>query len=208
LESLPDKKAWEEDYTRRGKLWGGGTHDLPDLPSRSRVLELGCGNGKSLLTMIQRQWDVTAIDFASQAVMFSRRVAGGASHGHVMVADARFPPFKNDSFDAVFALHVLGHMHESDRVQTALTLLHILKPGGILFFSDFSTSDFRFGKGYETEPATFQRGTDIITHYFSREEIIHLFSSLTLVSIRIHQWPMRVMGSTLVRSEIQATFTR
>ena len=119
-----------------------------------------------------------------------------------------FSPFKNDSFDAVFALHVLGHMHESDRDQTALTLLHILKPGGILFFSDFSTSDFRFGKGYETEPATFRRGTDIVTHYFSREEVLHLFSSLTLVSIRIHQWPMRVMASTLVRSEIQATFTR
>ena len=96
-------------------LWGGATHHLPDLPLHSRVLELGCGNGKTLFAMIQRGWDVTAIDFAPRAVMFSRGIVAGASHGHVMVADARFPPFRNNSFDAVFALHVIGHMHETDR---------------------------------------------------------------------------------------------
>jgi SAM-dependent methyltransferase len=200
--------AWEEDYTRRGMLWGGVTHDLPDLPLRSRVLELGCGNGKTLCAMIHRGWDVTAIDFSSRAVALSREVSGGASHGHVMVADARCPPFKNDSFDAVFAMHVIGHLHEADREQINSTLPHLLKPGGILFFSDFSTDDFRFGKGDETETATFRRGPGIITHYFTQEEVIDLFSKLTLVSISIHQWPMRVLGSTLVRSEIQATFTR
>jgi 2-polyprenyl-3-methyl-5-hydroxy-6-metoxy-1,4-benzoquinol methylase len=125
-----------------------------------------------------------------------------------MAADARCPPFKNDSFDAVFAMHVIGHMYEPDRKQIAYRLQRILKPGGILFFSDFSTDDFRSGKGDETEPATFRRGPGIITHYFTQEEVIDLFSKLTLVSISIHQWPMRVSGSTLVRSEIQATFTR
>ena len=88
--------AWEEDYTRRGMLWSGVTHDLPDLPLRSRVLELGCGNGKKLCAMILRGWDVTAIDFSSRAVALSRGVSGGASHGQVVVADARCPPFKND----------------------------------------------------------------------------------------------------------------
>ena len=63
--TVPDSGPWEEDYTRRGMLWGGLTHNLPDLPSRSRVLELGCGNGKTLFAMLQRGWDVTAIDFAS-----------------------------------------------------------------------------------------------------------------------------------------------
>jgi len=205
---VPDSGVWEEDYTRRGMLWGGVTHDLPDLPSRSRVLELGCGNGKTLFAMIQRGWDVTAIDFAVRAVMLSKTVVKGAPHGHMIVADARCLPFKNNSFDAVFALHVIGHMHGADRKQIIGTLPHVLKPGGILFFSGFSIHDFRFGKGNETEAATFQRGTGIITHYFSEKEVIDLFSTLNPVSIRIHQWPMRVLGSTLVRSEVQATFTK
>jgi SAM-dependent methyltransferase len=205
---VPDSGAWEEDYTRRGMLWSGVIHDLPDLPSGSRVLELGCGNGKTLFAMIQRGWDVTAIDFACRAVTLSRQIVGGVSHGHVMVADARCPPFKNDSFDAVFALHVIGHMYEPERKQITSTLQHILKPGGILLFSDFSTNDFRFGKGDETEPATFRRGPSIITHYFTQKEVIDLFSKLIPVSINMHQWPMRVLGSTLVRSEIQVTFTQ
>jgi SAM-dependent methyltransferase len=205
---VPDSGPWEEDYTRRGMLWGGLTHNLPDLPSRSGVLELGCGNGKTLFAMLQRGWDVTAIDFASPAITLSRRVTGDASRGHFMVADARCPPFKNESFDAVFAIHVIGHMYKPERAQIASSLLHILKPGGILFFSDFSTDDFRFGKGHETEPATFRRGNGIITHYFTRDEVIDLFSKLTPVSIRIYQWPMRVLGSTLARSEIRATFSK
>ena len=205
---VPDSGAWEEDYTRRGMLWGGATHNLPKLPLRSRVLELGCGNGKTLSSMIQRGWDVTAIDFSCRAVTLSREVVGDASHVHVLVADAHYPPFKNDSFDAIFAWHIISHMHEPDREQITSTLPHILKPGGILFFSDFSTEDFRFGWGDKTEPATFRRGPGIITHYFTEKEVIDLFSKLTPVSIRIHQWPMRVLGSTLVRSEIQATFTR
>jgi len=205
---VTDSGVWEEDYTRRGRLWSGVTHDLPDLTSGSRVLELGCGNGKTLFAMVQRGCDVTAIDFSSRAVTLSSNVVGGASQGHVMVADARCPPFKNASFDAIFAMHVVGHMLDPDRKQITSTLPHILKPGGILFFTDFSTKDFRFGKGDETETATFQRGTGIITHYFTREEVIDLFSKLTPVSVSVHQWPMRVLGSTLVRSEIHATFTR
>jgi SAM-dependent methyltransferase len=205
---LPDAGAWEEDYTRRGVLWGGVTPDLPDLPLCSRVLELGCGNGKTLSTMIQRGWDVTAIDFATKAATLSRAVVGGGFQGHIIVADARSPPFQNDSFDAVFARHVIGHMDEADRKRMISKLPHILKPGGTLFFSDFSLNDFRFGKGNETEPATFRRNPGIITHYFTLGEVIDLFSKFTLVSIRVHQWPMRVLGNTLVRSEIQAIFTR
>jgi SAM-dependent methyltransferase len=99
-------------------------------------------------------------------------------------------------------------MHTVDRVRIISELPHILKPGGTLFFSDFSINDFRFGKGNETEPATFWRSPGIITHYFTQEEVIDLFSKFTLVSIGLHQWPMRILGNTLVRSEIQAIFTR
>jgi 2-polyprenyl-3-methyl-5-hydroxy-6-metoxy-1,4-benzoquinol methylase len=105
-------------------------------------------------------------------------------------------------------MHVIGHLHAPDRGQITNKLPYLLKHGGILFFSDFSTNDFRFGKGDETEAGTFRRGPGIITHYFTQEEVIDLFPTLTPMSINLHQWPMRVLGNTLVRSEIQATFTR
>jgi ubiquinone/menaquinone biosynthesis C-methylase UbiE len=201
-------EAWDEDYSRRGILWGGATQDLPELPLGSRVLELGCGNGKTLSTMIQQGWDVTAIDFSQRAVSLSRERCKAASSCEFIVADARHSPLKNNSFDAVFAIHILGHLVGPDRVLIPDNLARTLKPGGILFFSDFSTDDFRCGSGHETETATFRRGTGIITHYFSRQEVLDLFSNLTPVLVRIHQWPMRVRGKNLVRSEIKGVFAK
>jgi SAM-dependent methyltransferase len=205
---VPGTGAWEEDYTRRGILWSGVTHDLPELSLGSRVLELGCGNGKTLSVMIQRGWDVTAIDLSPKAVALSRDVVKGSITAEVMVADARSTPIKSNSFDAVFAVHVTGHMHEPDRQEIAREVTRTLKPGGILFFCDFSTGDFRFGKGHKTEMSTFKRGTNIITHYFTRQEVIDLFSKLSPGSITLHQWPMRVRGKDLVRSEIKAVFSK
>ncbi|MGA2912434.1 MAG: class I SAM-dependent methyltransferase [Methanoregula sp.] len=205
---IPGLGAWEEDYTRRGILWSGVIHNLPAIPSGSHVLELGCGNGKTVKELIQRGWDVTAIDFSSTAGTLCRKVFPDPFHGQTMVADARWSPFKNATFDAVFAIHTIAHMHAPDRKWIRGEVIRVLKPGGMLFFCEFSIYDFRFGKGHETEEATFRRGTNIITHYFSEQEVIDLFSELTSVSISTHQWPMRVRGCNLVRSEITAVFAK
>lgn len=201
-------RGWEDDYSRRGSLWGGATQDLPGVPAGSRVLEIGCGNGKTLSSMLPREWNVTALDFSRHAVTMSRELCSGASSFDFMVADTMHLPFKKTSFDAVFAIHIIGHLPGPERKLLPHDLENILKPDGILFFSDFSTGDFRFGSGYETEPATFKRGTGIITHYFSCQEVLGLFSSLKLVWIRIHEWPLRILGKNLVHSEIKAVFSK
>lgn len=205
---VPVTDAWEEDYSRRGLLWGGVTHDLPHLPPGSRVLELGCGNGKTLLTMIQRGWDVTALDISPRAVALSRERCRSPSDCEFIIADSSAFPFKNPIFDAVFAVHLMGHLTEPDRKRVPYELFPALRPGGIIFFSDFSTEDFRYGSGCELESATFRRGTGIITHYFSHQEVLDLFSPFTPVSVSIQRWKMRVRGKDLVRSEIKGIFTR
>jgi len=200
--------VWDDEYARKGMIWSGMTHDLPELSSGCRVLELGCGNGKMLPVMIRREWNVTAIDFSCRAVALCRRQIGGALSGQVMVADARGSPFRNETFDAVFAIHCIGHMHRADRNQTAREIIRMLKPGGIMYFSGFATDDFRFGKGHETEAATFRRGNGIITHYFSRQEVIDLFLNLKPCRINIHPWSLRVRGNNLKRSEIIGIFKK
>jgi MPBQ/MSBQ methyltransferase len=200
--------GWEIEYSRRGLLWGGATQDLPPVPAGSRVLEIGCGNGKTLSSMVQRGWDVTAIDFSLRAIALSRERCAGSSSFEFVVADTMHLPFKKTSYDAVFAIHIFGHLSGPERKLLPHDLENILKPKGVLFFSDFSTGDFRFGSGSETETATFRRGTGITTHYFSREEVLDLFFDLTPISIRIHEWPLRILGKNLVHSEIKAVFTR
>ena len=202
------REAWEDEYCKKGILWSGLTHELPELPAGSCVLELGCGNGKTLPALIRKGWNVTALDSSQKAVTMSRNLVRGSSPAEIMVADACHIPLRDTTFDAVFANHVIGHLQEPDRKKIAFEVNRTLKPGGILFFCEFSTEDVRYGKGHATEPSTFMRGTKIITHYFTLQEVSDLFFGLTCKSITLHQWPMRIRGNNLVRSEVMAIFSK
>jgi SAM-dependent methyltransferase len=203
-----DSEAWDKDYLQRGALWSGTVHHLPVLPQGSQVLELGCGNGKTLSSMIQRHWDVTAIDFSPCAVRMGKTITDTAPHGFACVADARWLPFAPGSFDGVIAIHVLSHMVSSDRAHAAAEAMGMLKKGGILYFSGFSLEDFRSGKGSFTEPETICKNSGIITHFFTEQEVQDLFSPLHLQSVTTKRWSLRVRGQDFPRAEIQALFIK
>jgi MPBQ/MSBQ methyltransferase len=200
--------AWEEEYLCKGAVWGGAVHHLPVLPPGSRVLELGCGNGKTLSAMIQRSWDVTAIDFSARAVAMSRMITGTKQKGDVCVADARSLPFARERFDAVIAVHLLSHLGKNDRAGAAAEAVRVLKKGGILYFSGFSTDDFRSGKGSAVEEGTVARGSGICTHYFTEPETKDLFGHITVEAIATERWFMRIRGHDYPRAEVQATFIK
>lgn len=196
-------EPWEKDYKNRGRLWGGSTRRLPDLPEGSLVLELGCGNGKTLTPMLSRSWITVAIDISFQALRLC-----GPSKAERLIADIRHIPFKDEIFDAIFAYHVMGHLVQDGRMMAASEAFRALKVGGKIFFADFGRDDFRYGRGAEIEPGTFRRGPGIITHYFSTDEIKDLFSSLKVLSLEICSWKMRIQGQDLPRSEIEAAFQK
>ena len=200
--------AWEEEYRAKGAVWGGAVHHLPFLPAGSRVLELGCGNGKTLSAMTGRGWNVAAIDFSKTAVTLSRMKTGMQQNADACMADARRLPFATDRFDAVFAIHILSHLSGNDRPGAAAEAVRVLKTGGVLYFSGFSLLDFRSGKGAAVEPGSVMRGLGIRTHYFTEPETRDLFSTLTLQAITTVQWSMRVRGQEFPRAEIQAIFIK
>lgn len=198
---------WDEDYQRRGSLWGGAPAPLPEIPSGAAVLEVGCGNGKTLDAFARRSPRVTAIDISREAVALARCRPGVAEAGFA-VADARHLPFRDEVFDAILLVHVAGHLPREGRDTLASEAARVLRPGGMLFFRDFSIEDMRAGKGTETEPWTFRRGGGIITHYFTEDETAELFMPLIAVSVRTHRWKMRVRGQDLPRAEVEAAFRR
>ena len=198
---------WEEEYLCKGAVWGGAVHHLPVLPQGSRVLELGCGNGKTLSAMIGRSWNVTAIDFSSRAVAMSR-TNKMLQKAEVCVADVRHLPFAPEKFDAVFAIHILSHLDKTDRTRAVADAVRVLKTGGLFYFSGFSTEDFRSGKGSTVEDGTVKRGSGICTHYFTEPETQDLFSNLTLETITTERWIMRVRGQDFPRAEVQAAFIK
>jgi len=77
-----------------------------------------------------------------------------------------------------------------------------------MYFRDFSTGDFRYGRGRETETGTFTRKNGIATHYFTDSEVLTLFSGLTVLSCVQHRWEMRIRGTVFSRAEIVAEFKK
>lgn len=198
--------AWDKDYRSRGRLWGGGTKNLPDLAAGSKVLELGCGDGKTLAAMQDRGWRATGLDISPEALRLSRASLG--PEANLLLADARHLPFKDQSFDAVFAFHVIGHLHQAGRKASSAEAARVLRPGGSLFFREFGLDDMRAGRGEEEEPGSFRRGGGVITHYFAGEEVARLFCDLTALSLQTRKWKMRVKGEDFWRCEVEAVFLK
>ena len=197
-------QAWDRDYARRGRVWGGSVKDLPALPDGSLVLEMGCGDGKTL-SIMPASWRIAAVDISFQALLLARQARPEAS---LLLADGCRLSFQSESFDAALAFHVAGHLFLDQRLALAKEAARVLRPGGRLFFRDFSREDMRMGQGEEVEEATFRRSSGIITHYFREDEVAAMFSGLEMDLIRTQRWSMRIRGEKLLRSEVEAVLVK
>jgi len=202
-------RHWNREYTARGALWAGPSlFDFP-IPPGARVLELGCGSGKTLSSLLKTEGKITAIDSSPAAIALCRGMALARNRhdAELLVADACSLPFPDSSFDFIVAFHVLEHLLEKDREIAASEIRRVLAKGGKAFVQAFSTNDMRFGKGEEVEKNTFARNK-IITHYFTEAELEKLFSGFRKVSISKTRKCKKYHGTEFTRERIAAVFER
>lgn len=105
--------------------------NILQLPKGSRVLDLGCGQGRHSRTLCSLGYNVTGIDLSPTAITLAKASASSAQHFEV--GDMRSFAI-NRQFRAVFSLFTSFGYFESDtenlRVLERIAL-H-LEPGGIL----------------------------------------------------------------------------
>jgi SAM-dependent methyltransferase len=128
---LYDDFTAHHDY----ELWLGNL--LPKLRrnglSGHRLLDVGCGTGKSFLPMIERGWEVTACDISPSMLELARAKAGGRAQ--LSVADmVELPVF--GEFDLVWSLDdAVNYLLSSEELERALRGMRAnLAPGGLLMF--------------------------------------------------------------------------
>jgi SAM-dependent methyltransferase len=120
---------------------------LEPLPKTARILDYGCGYGRVVAELVAAGWPETVgLDFSPAMIDRGRR-----EHPGLDLRCLSAPPLDEPagSFDAVLVFAVLTAI-PSDKDQDALMaeLRRVLKPGGLLYVSDYplQTDDRYLGR--------------------------------------------------------------
>lgn len=98
-----------------------------------RLLDVGCGTGKSFLPLLPRGWEVTGCDVSPSMVELAREKAGGSAQ--LAVADMRDLP-RFGEFDLAWALDdAINYLLSSEELEQALVgMRQNLSSTGLVLF--------------------------------------------------------------------------
>jgi ubiquinone/menaquinone biosynthesis C-methylase UbiE len=100
------------------------------LPSRSFVLEAGCGTGFFAKAMTERYgWRIVPVDLGSEGLAYAKAL-GVTNLAQCNIASL---PLRSNCFDAVVSMDVIVHFPKGEEGQSIAEMFRVLKPGGHLF---------------------------------------------------------------------------
>ena len=120
---------------------------LGALEGSPAILEVGCGEGANLATLLAAgsSFRYTGFDCFHPKVAFCRRMH---SDGRFLVADARQPfPFIDASYDRVLVRDLLHHLAGPDREHVLRESMRVLAPGGRLLLIEGNAANL-VGRGF------------------------------------------------------------
>jgi SAM-dependent methyltransferase len=155
------------------------------FPSRSHVLDAGCGPGLVAAKLLERGLDVTGVDLSAEMIQRARaRCASFGSRAHLVQGswldhDATL----EGPFDAAISRYVLHHV--ADPAQFLDAQLERLKPGGVVVLSDHTTDPVADRAQWHQE---IERARDHThTRNLTPGEIVDLFASRGLAEIELRE---------------------
>ncbi len=111
----------------RKEPWSELDHLFDDLRAGDRVLDIGCGNGRSCERMVPGV-DYVGVDNSDRLIKIAKK---SYPDRDFMVADALNLPFPDRDFDRVYAIGLIHHIpSERKRMDLLHEIRRVLKPGG------------------------------------------------------------------------------
>src|SRR3989344_9168660 len=184
---IADEGLWESEKILIDKYF----------PVGSKILDVGCGSGRTAMPLFKAGHSVVGVDFTPQMIGLAKKKAVDHKLAiNYRIGDATNLEFANDLFDgAIFAPDGFAQIPGKQKRQDALNEIHrVLKPGGVLILTahkryyDLRTTFFWLGqfiKLHVLKPAglkakelelgdIFFRRQSIDNHKLKQQQFIHM----------------------------------
>lgn len=139
---MESREAWDELYKKQPRTWRGSSK-IPDLefPEGSKILDVGCGNGKTTSALFDLGFSVTGVDHSEYAIHSCKERLGDRIS--FIISNCWHMPFSDDSMDGVYAVHLTEHLKDIELKKFSDECYRILRSKGKIFVRSFSPEDMR-----------------------------------------------------------------
>ncbi len=215
-ETLDNQRPhWEKSFSQKSDMFGGepsasgrAAVALFKKERKTKILELGSGQGRDTIFFAQNGFKVHALDYSEIGLSAIRKKAeeGGFSD-HIITKqhDVRDKlPFDDESFDGCYS-HMLFCMALTTVELEFLCaeVRRVLKPGGLNVYTVRHTGDAHYGTGIHRGEDMYEVG-GFIVHFFSREKVDHLAKGFQILNVDEFEeggLPRRLFRVTMKKEE-------
>jgi ubiquinone/menaquinone biosynthesis C-methylase UbiE len=110
---------------------------LEHVKNGERVLDIGCGYGRNIQTLLKVTDKITGLDNDEQAIKETKQVMASNPGVKLFLADAALLPFAENSFDVVVLFDILQNLVEN-KVKTLQEVNRVLADDGKILISVYS----------------------------------------------------------------------
>lgn len=150
IEEVYNRIANQFDYTRH-RIWGSVKKFMNGLEPNSKVLEIGCGNGKNML--YRTDLDFHGIDISEKQIDICKK-----KNLKVEKSDMINLPFNDNIFDYEICIATYHHLdNDTDRQKALYEMYRTLKKDGTILITVWAMeqeldSNFHFSSTDEMVP--------------------------------------------------------
>jgi SAM-dependent methyltransferase len=207
LAQIPAGESWEGFYSRHSNKFFQPKRylclEFPSLRLASRILDIGCGTGSSLLPILMdavaagRGGEVSAVGLdASHTAVAAASAAAVSLECPVSVEFRAVDVALSDwglgddegTFDAALLIFSLSAMPPQFHQVVLQRAVAALKPGGSIYFRDYARGDMtqlRLPKASLCPDGAHVRGDRTVAFFFTEDYVRSLFASLDLEIISL-----------------------
>jgi ubiquinone/menaquinone biosynthesis C-methylase UbiE len=154
------------------------------LDKKSKILDIGCGNGEKTNYIFNKGYSVTGIDSSTEAIEYARK---NFSSIKFVVGDVTKLLFEDSSFDAVISIAIYHCLLTKQRRDYIKQVKRVLKKGGLFYQLTLSSRDETKIGGEEIEERTFINNHGLSFHLSTLEELKKEFSEFEVLNLKHHQ---------------------